>query len=81
MNVIDVVKSKVIKDQTVKLQGGKFTSISKTQAQDAQAGDWIVVDAKGLYMCPGLIDCELIRRLMGARADPKATCISTSEGT
>lgn len=60
MNVIDVEKSRVIKDQTVKLEAGKFTSISKTQAADAQASGWIVVDAKGLYMCPGLIDCKLV---------------------
>lgn len=58
MNVIDVEKSKVHSDQTVKLRDGKILSMGRSRAADAQDEGWTVVDAEGLYMCPGLIDCK-----------------------
>jgi hypothetical protein len=58
VNVIDVEKSRVLESMTVKTSKGLILSIDKTQAVDMQEDGWISVDCKGLYMCPGLIDCE-----------------------
>lgn len=59
--MVDPEKSRVFSGQTVKIESGKITSISTSQIADMQAEGWHVVDAKGLYMCPGLIDCESTR--------------------
>jgi hypothetical protein len=58
VNVIDVEKSRVLESMTVKTSKGLILSIEKTKAVDMQEDGWISVDCKGLYMCPGLIDCE-----------------------
>jgi hypothetical protein len=58
VNVIDVEKSKVMEGMTVKTSKGLILSIDKTKAVDMQEDGWLSVDCKGLYMCPGLIDCE-----------------------
>ncbi|WVF68082.1 hypothetical protein IAT40_002845 [Kwoniella sp. CBS 6097] len=43
--------------RTVKLEGGKVVSIEKTDLSIAAEGS--VVDVKGRYICPGLIDCHV----------------------
>jgi hypothetical protein len=58
VNVIDVEKSRVLEDMTVKTSKGLILSIDKMKPVDMQDDSWISVDCKGLYMCPGLIDCE-----------------------
>lgn len=42
---------------TVKIKAGKIVSISKSLRMDMQEEGYSSLDAKGLYMCPGLIDC------------------------
>jgi hypothetical protein len=58
VNVIDVEESRVLESMTVKISKGLILSIDKAKAVDMQEDGWISVDCKGLYMCPGLIDCE-----------------------
>lgn len=60
VNVIDVEKSKVLEGMTVKISKGIIKSIEKSKPVDMQEDGWISVDCEGLYMCPGLIDCELL---------------------
>jgi N-acyl-D-aspartate/D-glutamate deacylase len=58
VNVIDVEHSKVLENMTVKIKDGKIASISKASALHMQEEGWASTNATGLYMCPGLIDCE-----------------------
>lgn len=58
IDVIDVEKSRVLEGMTVKTSKGLIISIEKTKSVDMQEEGWTSVDCKGLYMCPGLIDCE-----------------------
>ena len=48
---------------TVKIKDGSISSISKSSSADMQEEGFMSINAGGLYMCPGLIDCELVRRL------------------
>jgi N-acyl-D-aspartate/D-glutamate deacylase len=61
--VIDVEKGIVLLDRTVKIAKGVFVSIEKSKNVDMQEDGWVSVDARGLYMCPGLIDCESSQHL------------------
>jgi hypothetical protein len=58
VNVIDVEKGRVLEGMTVKTSKGLIVSIDTTKSVDMQEDGWTSVDCKGLYMCPGLIDCE-----------------------
>ena len=58
VNVIDVEKSRAMEGMTVKISKGIIDSIEKSRPADMQEDGWSSVDCKGLYMCPGLIDCE-----------------------
>ena len=58
VNVIDVENSKVLENMTVKIKDGTIASISKASSADMQEEGFMSVDAGGLFMCPGLIDCE-----------------------
>ena len=58
VNVIDVEGSKVLENRTVKIRGGKIESIVKSSDIDLKDDGYSCVDARGLYMSPGLIDCE-----------------------
>jgi len=58
VNVIDVEKSRVMEGMTVKVSKGIIDSIEKSRPVDMQENGWTSVDCKGLYMCPGLIDCK-----------------------
>lgn len=57
VNVIDTEHGKIHEKMTVKIKDGKISSISQTKGGDLQASEWETVDASGLFMCPGLIDC------------------------
>ena len=59
INVVDVESSKILENMTVKIKGGKIASISKATKSDMQESGYSSVDAAGLYVCPGLIDCKL----------------------
>lgn len=69
VNVIDVEHSKVVENMTVKIKDGKIASISKASALHMQEEGWASTNATGLYMCPGLIDCESRSRLLSALAN------------
>jgi len=43
---------------TVKIKGGLIVSVSKTNKADMQEVGYATIDGKGLFMCPGLIDCK-----------------------
>ena len=58
MNVIDVENSKILANMTVKIKGGVIASIGRAKNLDMQESGYTSVDAGGLFMCPGLIDCE-----------------------
>jgi hypothetical protein len=58
VNVIDVEKGRVMACMTVKIKNGIIESIEESNPLDMQESGWTSVDCKGLYMCPGLIDCR-----------------------
>lgn len=60
VNVIDVENSRVLQGMTVKISKGLIGSIEKAKPVDMQEDGWTSVDCKGLYMCPGLIDCKSV---------------------
>ncbi len=62
VNVVDVENGKILENMTVKLKLGKIESIGKSLRTDAQEAGYTSVDAKGLYMCPGLVDCRSQQR-------------------
>lgn len=52
---------KILENMTVKIKAGKVVSLGKSSATDMQENGYTSVKAEGLYLCPGLIDCESIR--------------------
>ena len=58
VKLIDVENSKIIPGRTVKIRSGLIVDITDSQESDLHEEDWTCIDARGLYMCPGLIDCE-----------------------
>ncbi|KZT50788.1 hypothetical protein CALCODRAFT_444068 [Calocera cornea HHB12733] len=63
-NVVDPAAGKVLKDVTVKLGGGIIRSLEPTSKESdlgltVEELQGTVIDAKGFYMCPGLIDCHV----------------------
>jgi imidazolonepropionase-like amidohydrolase len=80
VNVVDVEKGVVLENMTVKVAGGLFESIKKSKEIDMQEDGWVSVDARGLWMCPGLIDCASYRLLLAAQSNhtlKQATFISS----
>ncbi|EJU01409.1 hypothetical protein DACRYDRAFT_53221 [Dacryopinax primogenitus] len=63
-NVVDPANERVLKDVTVKLKHGLVESVGKTSNESdmgltVEELQGVVIDAKGFYMCPGLIDCHV----------------------
>ena len=58
VNVVDVINSKVLEDMTLKIKNGKITSIAKSSLADLQEANYTSFHMSGMYLCPGLIDCE-----------------------
>ena len=58
VDLIDVEDGRVLKDRTVKIRSGFIEEIRQTQQGDLEEEGWTSIDSRGLYMCPGLIDCE-----------------------
>ena len=56
VNVVDVVRGRLLRSVTVEVSGGQFTSIRKggTKASDSR-----VIDGTGKYMIPGLWDMHV----------------------
>ncbi|CAD6566169.1 MAG: hypothetical protein TREMPRED_002296 [Tremellales sp. Tagirdzhanova-0007] len=59
VKLIDVENSKIIPGRTVKIRSGLIVDITDSQESDLHEEDWTCIDARGLYMCPGLIDCHV----------------------
>lgn len=57
MNVVNVEKSRILEGMTIKLKAGKIVNISKSLKSDMQEEGWLSINAGGLYVSPGLIDC------------------------
>ncbi|BEI79851.1 hypothetical protein CcaverHIS002_0103800 [Cutaneotrichosporon cavernicola] len=58
VNVICTEHLKVQENMTVRIRKGVVESVEKTKPSDMQEAGYSTIDAKGLYMCPGLIDCH-----------------------
>src|SRR2546423_7532176 len=59
-NVIDIVGNATLSGRTVHVSGGKISSISAGESDKAPtASGKTVVDLKGKYLMPGLIDCHV----------------------
>lgn len=43
---------------TVRIRKGMVESVEKTRDADMQEAGYSTIDAKGLYICPGLVDCK-----------------------
>lgn len=56
---MDAENSTIHDHQTVRIRKGLIESVSKTKDVDMQEAGYSTIDAKGLYLCPGLIDCEV----------------------
>ncbi len=56
--MIDVENSKIMSRATVKIRKGEIASITKSKDADMQESGYTSIDCSGLYMCPGLIDCQ-----------------------
>ncbi|ORY25064.1 amidohydrolase [Naematelia encephala] len=64
VNVIDVEHGRILPDMTVKIRQGFFERVSRRNGNDDKFDiqaqpEWMEIDCKGLYMCPGLIDCHV----------------------
>lgn len=55
-SVVDVANNTVHKSQTVVLEHGVFTSVSRDAG--VIVPDARVIDLEGMYLCPGLVDCR-----------------------
>ncbi|TPX17573.1 uncharacterized protein E0L32_012136 [Thyridium curvatum] len=55
-NIVDAAEGRVIPGQSVSLADGKIVSISNGAIDDA---GFTSIDATGMYLCPGLIDCHV----------------------
>jgi hypothetical protein len=66
VNIVNVEDGTVSRDMVVDIHKGVFGEIRKMSKDEDGDGDrdlkgrdgLLRIDAKGLYMCPGLIDCE-----------------------
>jgi imidazolonepropionase-like amidohydrolase len=58
VNVVDVENGKILDNMTLKIKNGEIFSVKKAKGVDMQEDGWVSVDASGLFVCPGLIDCE-----------------------
>lgn len=66
VHVVDTEKAKVRKHMTVVVEKGEIVSVEEAKSSDKG------VDCGGLYLCPGLIDCERLPS-MPEHADGQAT--------
>ncbi|PTB75590.1 hypothetical protein M440DRAFT_1422726 [Trichoderma longibrachiatum ATCC 18648] len=55
--LVDPLQAQVTENVTIKTSGGKIISVSSTPPSGSD--DETVIDLKGKYVCPGLIDCHV----------------------
>lgn len=59
-NVVDIVSNTTLSNRTVHVSDGKITAISANEDEQTSTGSsQTVVDLKGKYLMPGLIDCHV----------------------
>lgn len=62
-NIVDVLNGQILPNKAVKLQDGRISSIQDSNAAlipDAEQKEgYAVIDCKGHYLTPGLIDCHV----------------------
>lgn len=51
---------KIHENMTVKMAKGRIVSVEKDDVAEHEEG-YTTIDCHGLYLSPGLIDCELFR--------------------
>lgn len=56
--VVDCLQHRIVFSESVVISGGLIASIDGSFPPDLVIKDAILVDAKGMYLCPGLIDCH-----------------------
>ncbi|MFC7292611.1 metal-dependent hydrolase family protein [Hirschia litorea] len=56
-DIVDVIKGKLVKDQTITVEEGKITYIGK--ADKAPDGNWDKIDLSGTTLLPGLSDSHV----------------------
>ena len=75
-HLIDVDAGQVLPPRSVILQNGKIHQITKAPPRT----DGISLDAAGLYLCPGLIDCH-VHFFWDAGPDPRGTYLASDDKT
>ncbi|KIW80708.1 hypothetical protein Z517_07324 [Fonsecaea pedrosoi CBS 271.37] len=59
-NLIDPLQGQVIKNATIRIEGGLVTEVSEQEHTRPTTNDGTtVIDARGKYILPGLIDCHV----------------------
>ncbi len=58
-NIIDCVKNGFIKDNVVIVKGNKIDKIVPKEDVDISSDDYDIIDAKGKYLLPGLVDTHV----------------------
>ena len=58
-SVLDVAAGKMLPDRTVVLEGGKIRAVGSAEIPVATPPNAIVIDAKGKFLIPGLIDAHV----------------------
>ena len=75
-HLIDVDSGRVLSPRSVVLQNGKIHQITEAPAN----ADATTIDAAGLYLCPGLIDCH-VHFFWDAGPDPRGTYLASDDKT
>lgn len=65
-NIIDGISEAVQQDKTILIINGKITQILAEDAPYSMPANSQIIDLKGQYVIPGLIDCHVHLRDMGA---------------
>ena len=75
-HLIDVDSGRVLSPRSGVLQNGKIHQITEAPAN----ADATTIDAAGLYLCPGLIDCH-VHFFWDAGPDPRGTYLASDDKT
>ncbi len=74
-NVVDVARGLIHQNRDVVLKGDRIDSV--TESQPGRSGQ--TIDAAGLYICPGLIDCHA-HFFLDASGAPRTSYIESDDG-
>ena len=73
-NVVDVARGLIHQNRDVVLKGDRIDSV--TESQPGRSGQ--TIDAAGLYICPGLIDCH-VHFFLDASVAPRTSYIESDD--